>query len=76
MIKNFVYFVIDRLECIVRVKVLDDVYINVIIYDMEWMVFGEECDGGLCLCIVLFCNFDEIFLWKIVCSFSGNMMVF
>lgn len=40
------------------------------------MASGEECDGGLRLRTALFCNFDETFPRKTVCSFSGNMTVF
>lgn len=43
---------------------------------MERMASGEECDGGLRLRTALFCNFDETFPRKTVCSFSGNMTVF
>lgn len=76
MIKNLAYPSTDRSECTVRVKVPDDAYINVIIHDMERMASGEECDGGLRLRTALFCNFDETFPRKTVCSFSGNMTVF
>uniref|UniRef100_K1QI65 Uncharacterized protein n=1 Tax=Magallana gigas TaxID=29159 RepID=K1QI65_MAGGI len=76
VIKNLAYPSTDRSECTVRVKVPDDAYINVIIHDMERMASGEECDGGLRLRTALFCNFDETFPRKTVCSFSGNMTVF